>query len=163
MDCIDSNCDGCVNIPYTVDLKQVGDFLKLEKILRHQLQCQGSSCSFLQSAEYAAVKIAAMHAWQGRGLVDIAVPQIICIPNSSLMLHVMDSHTTIIIREQLFSTCGKETSKKKKRKSPGEICDRESVVDTHEDCEVEVAADKDLNVKKVEALEKMFVTARAKR
>ncbi len=117
-----SNVDDVVNgnntLPYMICLKSSGDFLKLEKFLRHQLQCQGPTCSFLQSADYAAVKIAVTHALRGRISVDIAVPQIVCIPNSSLILCLMDNHTTIMIREQVTSVPKNvlSPSEKKKRK-----------------------------------------------
>ena len=87
-----------LTLPYLICLKTSGDFLKLEKFLRHQLQCQGSTCSFLQSADYAAVKIAVTHTFHGRVSVGISVPQIVCIPNSSLILCLMDNHNSTPIQ-----------------------------------------------------------------
>ena len=107
-----------LTLPYLICLKTSGDFLKLEKFLRHQLQCQGSTCSFLQSADYAAVKIAVTHTFHGRVSVGISVPQIVCIPNSSLILCLMDNHSTIMVREQVTSVVPITVSVpgKKKRK-----------------------------------------------
>ena len=114
---IDNDVSGAT-LPYFICIRSLGDFLKLEKFLRRQLQCQGTTCSFLQSADYAAVKIAATHALRGtRVSGDIEVPQIVCIPNSSLILCLVDNHSTIMIREQEISVPKTTaTSAKKKRK-----------------------------------------------
>jgi hypothetical protein len=140
-------------LPYLICLKNTGDFLKLEKFLRHQLQCQGSTCSFLQSAEYAAIKIAATHALRGRVSFDIAVPQIVCIPSSSLLLCLIENHTTIMVREQVTLTPKTvTTSGKKKRRCRTD----EEEEDEIEVCEADTTPEVSLDLS---SLESNFVSA----
>jgi hypothetical protein len=74
------------------------DFLRLEKVLRHLLQCQGPTCSFLQSADYVLLKLAATYAL--RGSVDTTPPpKPVYIPQSTLSIHLMEDKHTIVIRE----------------------------------------------------------------
>jgi len=88
----------CITTPYTITLTKMEDFLRLEKVLRHLLQCQGPTCSFLQSADYVLLKLAATYAL--RGSVDTTPPpKPVYIPQSTLSIHLMEDKHTIVIRE----------------------------------------------------------------
>jgi len=151
------------NLPYFISIQRLGDFLKLEKFLRRQLKCQGSTCSFLQSADYAAVKIAVMHALRGAKVsADFAVSQIVCIPKSSLILCLADNHTSIMIREQEMSVSrvtSSSTPIKKKRKSMADDVDEVSNNSDKVEEESPLAAVSSVDLS---FLESKFVTAIAK-
>jgi hypothetical protein len=100
----DKGCGGSSSeniLPCIFSITKASDFLKIEKVLRFVLQCHGPACSFLQSADYVDIKIAVIHAIQGRKCDD---KPLLCknihIPNSSIVLYLLDDHRTIILKDK---------------------------------------------------------------
>jgi hypothetical protein len=107
-------CGGSNNeniLPCIFSITKASDFLKIEKVLRFVLQCHGPTCSFLQSADYVDIKIAVIHAIQGRKCDDKPlVCKNIHIPNSSIVLYLLDDHKTIILKDK-YSQYSEDTKK----------------------------------------------------
>jgi len=78
-------------------VSKTSDFLKLENAIRYLLKCQGPTCSFFKSAEYAAIKIAVTHASVGNSVKNIDVPRVVYIACSPLVLYLNDDNKTIVI------------------------------------------------------------------
>ena len=96
-----SNDENILTLPRIFSITKASDFLKIEKVLRFVLQCHGPTCSFLQSADYVDIRIAAIHAIHGIKCTD---KPLLCknihIPNSSLVLYLLDDHKTIILKDK---------------------------------------------------------------
>ena len=88
-----------INTPYTVVVRQASDFLKLENAIRYLLKCKGPTCSFFHSAEYAAIKIAAMHSAMGNPSVkNMDIPSVVYITGSPYVLHInKENYKTIVV------------------------------------------------------------------
>jgi len=88
-----------INTPYTVVVRQASDFLKLENAIRYLLKCKGPTCSFFHSAEYAAIKIAAMHSAMGNPPVkNMDIPSVVYITGSPYVLHInKENYKTIVV------------------------------------------------------------------
>jgi hypothetical protein len=88
-----------VRVPYTLRIERTADLIGLEKDLRVLLQCQGRTCAFLQSAEYAALKFDVCHALRGARRAD-AAERTIYVSGSTLCLQVSDDGLSIVIQSR---------------------------------------------------------------
>ena len=108
-----------INTPYTVVVRQASDFLKLENAIRYLLKCKGPTCSFFHSAEYAAIKIAAMHSAMGNPPVkNMDIPSVVYITGSPYVLHInKENYKTIVVSfiHDLNPRGGCEKSRRKHR------------------------------------------------
>ena len=92
-------------LPYSVTLSSTADVLQLEKRIRELLNCQTSTCAFLQSAEYMKLKFAITRSIQNQHqesespeetIMHIS-ERIIRVPNSTLFLCVSHDLATVIL------------------------------------------------------------------
>jgi hypothetical protein len=88
-----------VRVPYTLRIERTADLIGLEKDLRVLLQCQGRTCAFLQSAEYAALKFDVCHALRGARRAD-ASERTIYVPGSTLCIQVSADGLSIVIQSK---------------------------------------------------------------
>jgi hypothetical protein len=159
------NYDEGITTPFSITLTKMGDFLKLEKVLRYLLQCQGKTCSFLQSADYVSIKLAATHAL--RGCIDKnPPPKIVYIPQSTLMIHLLDDKSTIIIREQALcglikpSSSAPSTKKRKLRATKSTVQNDDDDDELINHCEDDRHMEGPNDLKHVSSLETKFMLAK---
>ena len=103
--------------PCTIALSSYSDLLVLERVIRELLQCQGPTCSFLQSAEYKRLKFTITRALTrpnrrcsaeegGSGGDDDDndanndAKKTIHIPHSQLVMYVSRDCTTVLIQSK---------------------------------------------------------------
>jgi hypothetical protein len=79
------------------------DIISLERDIRMLLQCQGRQCAFLQSAEYAALKISMYHALRELPPskdMRLMNGQVIYIPGSTLYIQVGEDGLSLLIQSK---------------------------------------------------------------
>jgi hypothetical protein len=90
--------DTVFTVPWGIRIERPRDLLRLEEALRALLRCDGSACTFLQSAEYARLKIDTRHALRTPNFVG--APRSIRVPGSTLVLHVDRDGRSVIVQNQ---------------------------------------------------------------
>jgi hypothetical protein len=153
-----------ITTPFTITLTQMGDFLRLEKVLRHLLQCHGTTCSFLQSADYVSIKIAAAHALRG-SLGLIYPPTTVYIPQSKLIMSLTDNNTTIVVRESDLEPIktSQIVPKTKKRKCKHGDSEKKEAENDEEDKQEDfgdVVMESSGNLQDISVLESNFIKAK---
>ncbi len=92
-----------MRVPYVRQIATAKDIIALERDMRGLLQCQGRSCAFLQSAEYAALKISMYHALRelppSTDMRTMA-GQTIYIPGSTLFIEVGEDGLRLLIQSK---------------------------------------------------------------
>ena len=120
-----------MSVPCSITLESMSDLLKLEKLIRELLHCQASNCSFLQSADYMALKFAITRNIQKRQMQPSSLlpsstnesldtefgSSVLHIPQSALTLFVSDNLSTIVIKSR--NTVYIESKKEEKKKPKG--------------------------------------------
>ena len=107
-----------VGLPYTITIGSYADIQTLECDIRALMRCQGSTCAFLQSAEYRNLTFAMTR--------ELISPQlmhaVVHIPHSNLVMNVSASAVGIKIFIQAVSlpqcedaSAGDDVPKKRRR------------------------------------------------
>jgi len=76
-----------LRLPWSITLRAPADLLRLEDAIRAALQCEGTGCAVLQSAEYARLKIELRHMLLGRRRLEATR----CVLDPTLNLEVAPS------------------------------------------------------------------------
>lgn len=90
--------------PCSLTIETQSDFLALEKRIRFILGCDGSYCSFLQSADYMNLKFMIQRTILSKltpSLINTndIIQRVFHIPKTNFVLCLLDNNKTIIIRD----------------------------------------------------------------
>ena len=107
-----------IRLPYMIYISKPSDFLELESILRKLLQCHGNTCTFLQSAEYTALRHVVL--LQRQSINDNNTMTVLYIPKTNFYLKLLDCNV-IIVQELDDSQEQKQELMGKKRDHHGDI------------------------------------------